>query len=681
MPRWGQRPQIRLMPGWWSGPVSDFQKSDPDTIRDRLAFEAATRLRTNELTQLRAWDVSIAILRTALSDLPDPTDWQVILEFGIVRLGTRADAVLVCPRGILVLEFKVGAGTFDNAARRQVEDYAIDLQDFHIASRNHPIIPILVATHAANPKPSVPLLIGGASAVLDASAQTLGPLLRLLQSALPTTTRPIDPATWPHAPYRPVPGIIDAACHLFARHDVADIANARADATNLTATTSTITRLLTEARTADNKIVIFVTGVPGAGKTLCGLAITFARDDTDRSQSTAFLTGNPTLVHVLREALVRDAVGGGLRRDAAKQRMEGFIQELTRFRDDYVERRAAPPERVVVIDEAQRCWTGAQAIAKTRDRRVRLDRSEAAHLLDIMSCHTGFAAIVALVGQGQEIHDGEGGLAEWGAALRERPHWRVAAAPTTLADPSPRSRLPSLATLTVQPDLHLTVAVRSIRHQETPAWVDAVLRGDSAEARRIADPKLPFHLTRDLRQLRAGLRAATLDGQRAGLVASAGAKRLRAEGLGAERPHMEPAPVARWFLDSWLRDRDVRASDALETVATQFSIQGLELDHVGLAWDGDLIRGPRGWVVRRFAGKSWQTAARPEKIDNALNTYRVLLTRARYGTIIFVPRGDARDPTRPPSVYDAIAGFLTECGVHSLTTPEPTTLAHPPALL
>ncbi len=169
-----------------------------------------------------------------------------------------------------------------------------------------------------------------------------------------------------------------------------------------------------------------------------------------------------------------------------------------------------------------------------------------------------------------------------------------------------------------------------------------------------------------MEDLRAGLRAATADGQRAGLVASAGAKRLRAEGLGCELPHMDADAVARWFLDSWVVDRDVRASDALETVATQFSIQGLELDHVGLAWDGDLVRDAERWVVRRFVGNAWQVARRPEKIDNRLNTYRVLLTRARFETIIFVPPGDTRDPTRPPDIYDAIADYLERCGVGPL---------------
>ena len=474
------------MSSWWSGSANTLLSLDPRSIRDRLAFEAIRRFRVNEAAQLRAWDRTVAILRSALSRIVDPSSWHVVLEFGIVRLGVRADAVLVSPRGILVLEFKAGAHSFDNYARRQVRDYAVDLQDYHAGSRGYPIVPILVPTEATAQATALPLLLDGANTVLDVSPDVLSTLLDLLDARLPPAHVPIDIATWEHAPYHAVPGIIDAACRLFAHHDVADIASARSDATNLTLTTEAISRLLADARSTGRKIVIFVTGVPGAGKTLCGLATTFARDEQDRSQNTAFLTGNPTLVHLLREALVRDAVRGGLRRDAAEQRMQGFIQELPRFRDEYVGSGTVPPEKVIVVDEAQRSWNAVQAISKTRNRPVVLDRSEPAHLLDIMMRGVGFAAIVCLVGNGQEIHDGEGGLAEWGEALRTRGCWRVAASPATLTDIRSRSRLPALPTLEVEPSLHLSVPVRSLRHRATPEWVDAVLRDAPDEARHIA---------------------------------------------------------------------------------------------------------------------------------------------------------------------------------------------------
>nr|WP_321985784.1 DNA/RNA helicase domain-containing protein [uncultured Lichenicoccus sp.] len=331
-----------------------------------------------------------------------------------------------------------------------------------------------------------------------------------------------------------------------------------------------------------------------------------------------------------------------------------------------------------MIDEAQRCWDAAQAVGKTRDRPVQLTMSEPAHLLDIMERHAGFAAMICLIGNGQEIHDGEGGLAEWGDALRTWPEWQVVAAPATLTASEPRNRLPRLPGLSVEPTLHLTIPVRSLRHDAAPEWVDAVLRGDAEAARAIVarEGEVPFRLTRSLAMLRTGLRAAcrgTVEPtHRAGLICSASARRLRAEGLGAELPHMEADAVARWFLDRF--PADVRASDALEQVATQFSVQGLELDHVGLCWDADLIRvpGETAWRVRSFSGTDWQVRRDARKIAYRLNTYRVLLTRARYQTIIWVPAGDPGDRTRGPAVLDGIADYLQSCGVIDLAPPVPT---------
>jgi hypothetical protein len=369
---------------------------------------------------------------------------------------------------------------------------------------------------------------------------------------------------------------------LYARNSVADLAAARADTANLAATTQAILAAIAQARAQGRHVVVFVTGIPGAGKTLCGLNAVFG---AGRDTGAVFLTGNPSLVHVLREALARDAAAGqrGAMR-AARQRMEARIQPLPLFRDHHVATGEIPAEQVAVIDEAQRCWSRAHAIQKTRDRRVRLTDSEPGHLLDILRRQPGWAALVCLVGSGQEIHTGEGGLAEWGEALRARPDWTVLA-PTAL--------LPGVAT---DPALHLDVPIRAVRGPHSAPWVEAVLAGDAAAARRLA-ADVPFLLTRDPAALRTGLRGLARGTRRAGLVASSGAARLRAVGLGVELAHMDAAAVARWFLDRW---PDVRASDALETVATEFSCQGLELDYVGLCWDGDLLPRPGGgWLARR----------------------------------------------------------------------------------
>jgi hypothetical protein len=356
--------------------VRDFLAADHDGLVHRLAYNDAQRFRNNEAQQLRAWRVSIACLREALADWNEAADWELILEYPMLRLNRRIDAVLVTPRAVLVLEFKVGKDRYDLEDRRQAEDYALDLQDFHLLSRRHPIVPILVATDAT-PEPIVwPLLIAGATSVLTASSRSLGSLLRDLSQRLPEPGTALDVAAWDSAPYRPVPGIIDAACTLYAHHGVADIAAARADVRNLSATTEAILEEVRGAEAGGHQVVLFVTGIPGAGKTLCGLNAAFG---AGRDAGATFLTGNPTLVHVLREALARDAAQadrGKLR--AARHRMKSVVQALPAFRDHYVKHLGELPERVIVIDEAQRAWSARHAIRKGRDREVQLSDSEPA---------------------------------------------------------------------------------------------------------------------------------------------------------------------------------------------------------------------------------------------------------------------------------------------------------------
>ena len=331
---------------------------------------------------------------------------------------------------------------------------------------------------------------------------------------------------------------------------------------------------------------------------------------------------------------------------------------LPAFRDCYAAQ-GVPPERVVVIDEAQRCWSAAHAIAKTASRPAKLRDGEPGLMLDIMARRDDGPVILCLIGTGQEIHDGEGGLAGWGEALLLRPAWRVLAADAALSAALPRHRLPLLPQVTRRASFHLQVPVRSLRCGAAPSWVDAVLAGDSQAARGLALGGMPFSVTRDLAVLRARLRAACRGTRRAGLVCSSGARRLRAEGLGAVLPHDDAGAVARWFLE---QPPDIRASGALEVAATEFFVQGLELDAAGLCWDGDLVRKGAAWQARALRGTGWTLPRSPEKLQNKLNAYRVLLTRARYETVIWVPRGDPADPTREPDRLDAVAAFLLECG-------------------
>jgi hypothetical protein len=447
---------------------------------------------------------------------------------------------------------------------------------------------------------------------------------------------------------------------LYSRHSVADIAAARADVGNLTRTTEAIRSAITAAATNRLHEVVFVTGIPGAGKTLCGLQAVFGAES-----GAAFLTGNLPLVHVMREALARNARDQGQSIRAARQEVESAIQPLIGFLREYWLRSDPPHEHVIVFDEAQRAWD-----ADFGRRKFGHEQSEAALFLDIMARHSDWAVIVALVGGGQEINTGEAGLAAWGEALMARPHWRARAADTVLNTETARQRLFQVAppTLTLDAALHLDVPVRSVRSSAAAPWVDAVLRGDATLARSIADAAgtVPFLLTRSLSEMRTALRQLARGTRRAGLVCSAGARRLVPEGIWPNFPHTDADAVANWFLQRW---PDVRASDALELPATQFACQGLELDQVGLCWGNDLIRrsGHREWVVRNFSGTRWLQTRAEAAIAYQVNTYRVLLTRARYETVIWVPNGDADDATRPAAEFDAIATFLGDCGAQPLS--------------
>ena len=642
---------------WWSGDIAELLAGELETIVQRLAVRLVETHYLNRATQLHAWRQQLMLLRTALRNCPGT--WRVLFEYPLLRLGRRIDVVLLTGHAILVLEFKVGATSITALDRQQTEDYALDLFDFHAESRAHPVVPLLVATEARPSAPQWPLLWHGVTPVLAASRTTLEPLIQEVVARLPRTARALDARAWEAAAYRPVPTIVEAATMLYNRHGVAEIAAARADVGNLHRTTDTVRRAVEAAHADLCHVILFVTGIPGAGKTLCGLNVVFGA-----TTGAAFLTGNLPLVHVMREALARDAheQGGSLR--MARQKTESAIQPLMGFLRDNIDRSEPPHEHVIVFDEAQRAWDAAFG-----RRKFGRTASEAALFLDIMQRHRDWAVIVALVGNGQEINTGEAGLAAWGEALAQRAVWGVSAAPGVLRGTDPRQRLFETKPTAMQLDaaLHLDVPVRSIRSVAAAPWVDAVLAGDAPRASAVADAAggVPFLLTRSLPTMRAALRRLARGTRRAGLVCSAGARRLVADGLSPNFPHLDADAVANWFLRRW---PDVRASDALEVPATQFACQGLELDHVGLCWGNDLIRRDRhtAWTVRTFAGTRWQEPRGEATIAYQINTYRVLLTRARYETLIWVPAGDANDATRSPAEFDAIAQFLLACGASQL---------------
>jgi hypothetical protein len=638
---------------WWSGTLTEFSTTTNNHILGQLAARAMQAYRTNEGAQLQAWAWQLAHLRPALSALP--INWRLLLEYPLIRLGRRLDAVLVTDRAIIVMEFKALSSGFTADARIQAEDYAHDLRDFHAGSRDQIIIPILIAGTGNPTRPQWAFPWPGVSVVYDARPTELPTLLQDILARLPPRTININ--TWEHAPYRPVPSIIEAARALYEKHGVADIKAARADTANLSRTTAAILQAVRQARAEQSYYIVFVTGIPGAGKTLCGLDVIFSAEGEG-----TFLTGTLPMVYVLKAALAEDAARAGTRTNRnARHESKAKIESILGFlRDNKDPNNLPPAEHIIVLDEAQRAWDA---------KKLKDSRSEAAVILDIMQRHKDYAVIIALVGNGQEIHTGEAGLAEWGRALASRRQWQIRAAPGVLTATEPKQKLFTTppAELKIDPALHLDIAIRNVRSPAAAKWIDAVLRGNRAEALHHAGDHLPIFLTRSLSEMRRHLRHSTRGERRAGLVCSSGAKRLVADGIWPKFDHMDDATVANWFLKRW---PDIRASGALEMPATEFAAQGLELDFVGLCWGGDLLW-QNAWTPRRFRGTKWQQVKREEDRAYTINTYRVLLTRARADTIIWIPRGDARDKTRTPEELHATAAFLRHCGARELT-PLPT---------
>jgi hypothetical protein len=489
---------------------------------------------------------------------------------------------------------------------------------------------------------------------------------------------------WDNASYRPVPNVIEAATAIFARHNVDAIL--RKDACNLEAAAARVVQLIVSARQHSCRTLIFLTGVPGSGKTLAGLQVVHDAIASGQEQEgdIVYLSGNTPLVTVLREALAQDQhrrrQHGGEASVLAEQRrkVRARVQHINDFlKDRLTSVPAAPPhEHAIVFDEAQRAWDAEQG--KKKFGRA---ASEPALLLELMGRHTDWCACVCLVGGGQEINTGEQGVRGWGDALRQlgalASSWSVhAPADVFRGGVSTASlSLGSVPGLSAheEPNLQLLVPLRSFRSQRVSEWVNRFLEGDSSAAAALAGQlgPYPIMLTRSLDTARQWLRRSGRGKRRFGLVASSGARRLRADGLGQILHAGDRDEIAHWYLQP---PGDIRSSCALEVPANEYTCQGLELDFVGVCWGGDLFRSSSAdrWLHRRLSGPRWQTIQDKSAKRLLSNSYRVLLTRAREGMVLWVPTGDPKDPTRDPGLLDATAAFLLRCGARALPTGEQT---------
>jgi len=648
------------MPTFYAASISQFLMDDENSIVGRQTTITQQGLTELSVEQLDAWRQQIQILRNALRS-HGTRNWHLILEYSIPRRGKRIDAVILADRTVLVLEFKCGARKYERSACIQVEDYCLDLRDFHCGSRHRVIVPILVATQAEEKSRPSEQVLDWIAPVWLANGFSLGKVIEDAAAQYCCSDRdPIDPQLWAAAEYMPTPTIVEAARVLYEGQNVREISRCHAGAENLTRTSEMVMRTIQAARQNEQKMICFVTGVPGAGKTLAGLNIVHNRELHNDSLG-VFLSGNGPLVRVLSEALARDHfIRAKTPIAESRRRVSTFIQNVHRFIDAHFASSVAPQDRVIVFDEAQRAWNAAQS-----NRKFKRNVSEPEIMFNIMDRHKGWAVIVALIGNGQEINTGEAGLREWGRAIIQRfPHWKVLISPCLASSEETGDEdalfetRPHTLEIVEEPALHLSVPLRSYRAEAVSQFISHLLsmQVGKAQLTLTSCADFPIVLTRDLEKARNWLRHRQRGSRRTGLIASSGGRRLKAHGLDVK----SELEIENWFLNSVT---DVRSSYYLETPATEFGIQGLELDWTGLCWDIDLVPEMGKWHVRTFKGTKWQTVQDLARRQYVLNKYRVLLTRAREGMVIWVPQGDGSDSSRPSKRYDAIAQYLCSCGI------------------
>ena len=651
---------------WFGALIPEFVAASPDSVLGKLAAHNEFKL---DETQRDAWLAQVALLQDCLGGLAG----SIFLEFNIPRIGRRIDVVLLVGPVVFVLEFKVGQRSFESSAIDQVWDYALDLKNFHEASHRAAIVPILIATQAADPgTPELRLDDDNVFRPLCVAPNKLRAAIDLTLRAIPGLA--LDAASWAAAPYRPTPTIIEAARALYARHAVEDIARCDAGAQNLQLTSRRIEELVDDAKALKRKRICFVTGVPGAGKTLVGLNLATRRRDERVPTHAVFLSGNGPLVEVLREALTRDEFARQKRKNPAVRKgkvgegVKAFIQNVHHFRDDALIDARPPHEHVVIFDEAQRAWNLQMTSNFMRRKKGRSDfaQSEPEFLISCMDRHPDWSLVVCLVGGGQEINTGEAGIGAWLEALGRFPQWSVhVSSRLTDSEYAAGHALDSLrgrAEVHFDDSLHLAVSMRSFRAENVSAFVKALLDCEAAQARselqRLLE-RFPLALTRDLGRAKCWVREHARGSERFGMLASSKAQRLKPHAIDVR---VEVNPV-HWFLND---KEDTRSSYYLEDAATEFQVQGLELDWACVNWDGDLRFGEQGWSHHDFRGDKWTNIHQEAARQYLRNAYRVLLTRARQGMVIFVPPGDAADPTRSPAFYDATFGYLAGLGVPTL---------------
>lgn len=616
--------------------------------------------------QKNTWNREIEILKRELSQF---LDGYIIFEYTIPRIGNRIDNIVIYKGIIFLLEFKVGEKKYPSYAIEQVTDYAFDLSCFHKESHNRLLVPILISTKAHSVKQEIRISKDNVLETICCNEYEIAKYIT--EVSLKFIQDEIIPNDWINSLYMPTPTIIEAAQALYLGHNVEDISRNDASAKNLNQTTKAINKIIDYSKAHNRKSICFITGVPGAGKTLAGLNIAVERQKIAEDEHAVFLSGNGPLVDVLQEALARDdAKRNHISRKEASRKVKEFIQIIHHFRDDAISVDTPPVEKVAIFDEAQRAWDEQNLtdFMKKKKHIEDFNMSEPEFLISILNRHNDWATIICLIGGGQEINKGESaGIYGWFDSLRNNyPNWDIYVSDKITDDEYSKgdnfAEMTKNMNVNIIEDLHLAVSLRSFRSENVSNFVKALLDVDIDTAKRLYEQfnnDYPVFVTRNLHKAKLWVRSQAKGSQRYGLTASSGAKRLRKYGIWVQNK----IEATNWFLNG---KNDVRSSFHLEETATEFDIQGLELDWTIVCWDADLRFENGDFKHLKFVGTKWQNIKSADNILYLKNAYRVLLTRARQGFVIFVPSGDETDTTAKPEYYDGFYRYLKSVGIKEL---------------
>ena len=705
---------------YYQASISDFINSTDDAIRGILTKNAGDIIQE----QNYAWDEEIRIMKHTLNDYREEHG-HIIFEYSIPRLGKRIDVVVLLRCAIFVIEFKVGKNNFTKQDQVQVMDYALDLKYFHEESLNLTIVPILIATETdkkhSNYQPipnciSNDLLLYNTITenlynTITGNSEQLNEIINRIISNLPDCDTAWT-TNWVNSRYSPTPTIIEAASALYHNHSVEDITRSESD---IEETTKSVLDIIRKTKERREKSICFVTGVPGAGKTLVGLNVAIQQSEclpSGERNHAVYLSGNGPLVEVLTEALARNKVerdkerGYASSKVDAKREVSQFIQLIHRYRKNMLDKIKLPiqngtveidttkvnehpndgyaeVEHVAIFDEAQRCWDLKHIsnwLAKGGSRGnlkkiANFPMSEAEFLIWSLNLRKDWAVIVCLVGGGQEINTGEAGIGEWIRAISEHfSEWKMYLSnhltDKEYAEGNISNLISNKPNIFLQDHLHLATSMRSIRAENLSRFVHELLDWNIDIAKNIyaeIPAEYPIYLTRDIRKAKDWLKSKACGSQRYGIVASSKAKRLKPLALNVDNPNFNNI---RWFLND---DSDVLSSNFLEDIATEFNIQGLELDWTCVVWDADFRANVKNkcWEYYTFSSRSTSCRWTNEVNDKTKqaymkNAYRVLMTRARMGMIICIPEGNREDNTRKPEFYDGTYQYFKFIGLKEI---------------